>query len=148
MVRRGQADVGITSVTVHDGLVKCIPLFEYGYFLVTGRTRTTPGFIVPMPGSRLRQRIESELRDERPTIAEIASLEVVPNLVRAGVGQAILPGFVLPSNRKGLRIKRLAHMGTDSVCSIRMASSHQYPAAVKFEETVQKCFRGVRRSRR
>ncbi len=146
MVRRGQADVGITSVTVHDSLLQCIPLFEYGYFLVTGRTRTTPGFIMPMPGSTLRRRIESELRDERPTIAEIASLEIVPDLVRSGVGQAILPGFLLPRNRKGLRVKRLAHMGRDAVCSIRMASALEYPAAVKFEEIVQKCFRGARRS--
>lgn len=148
MVRRGQVDMGITSVAVQDGLVKCVPLHEYGYFLITGRTRTTPGFILPMPGTRLRRRIESELRDERPTVAEIASLEIVPDLVRAGVGQSILPGFLLPRNRKGLRIKRLAHMGTDAICSIRIASAHEYPAAGKFEEIVQKCFGSASKSRR
>ena len=146
MVRRGQVDVGITSVAVHDGLVKCVPLYEYAYFQVMGRARTTPGFILPMPGTMLRRRVESELRDERPTVAEIASLEVVPDLVRAGVGQAILPGFLLPRDRKGLRVKRLAHMGTDTICSIRIASEHEYPAAVKFEELVQKCFGSARKS--
>lgn len=147
MVRRGQADMGITSVEVRDAVVRSIPLLEYGYFLVTGHTRTAPGFIVPMPGTALRQRVESELRGERPTVAEIASLEVVPDLVRSGVGQAILPGFLLPRNRKGLRIKRLTHMGTDVVSSIRIGSLYDYPPATKFEEIVQKCFRRVPRSR-
>ncbi len=112
-----------------------------------GRAHTTPRFTLPMPGTMLRRRVESELRDERPTVAEIASLEAVPDLVRAGVGQAILPGFLLPRDRKGLRVKRLAHMGTDTICSIRMASEHEYPAAVRFEELVQKCFGSVRKSR-
>ncbi len=48
MLLRGQADVGITSVAVHDGLVKCIPLYEYGYFLVS----MTQAFIPNPAGSQ------------------------------------------------------------------------------------------------
>ena len=146
MVLRGQTDVGITSVEVSDPQLSCTPLFEYGYFLVAGSARATPGFIVPMPGTRLHRRIASELSGDRPVIAEIASLEVVPDLVRAGLGHAVLPGYVLPGNRKGLRIKRLTDMGTDSICGIRK-SSYEYPAAVKFGEIVQSCFLRTRRKR-
>jgi hypothetical protein len=68
--------------------------------------------------------------------------------VRSGVGSAILPGFALPQNRKGLRLKRLTHMGTDAISSICLKSDLKYPPAVKFESIVQECFRRGSRPRR
>lgn len=148
LVREGQADVGIVSVAVRDGLFETLPLVDYSYWLVRGQPQSDDGFILPAAGSSLRRRVESEVRRPSRVVAEVASLEAVPNLVRSGVGSAILPGFALPQNRKGLRLKRLIHMGTDAISSICLKSDLKYPPAVKFESIVQECFRRRSRPRR
>ncbi len=140
LVREGRVDVGITSVAIKDGLLECLPMLEYSYWLVSARTGSDSGFILPTPGSSLRRRVESELGGGQRVVAEVASLEAVPDLVKSGVGFAILPGYALPRNRKGLRLKRLTHMGTDSVCSLCLKSDLKYPAASKFVAFVKQCF--------
>jgi DNA-binding transcriptional LysR family regulator len=139
-VREGRVDVGITSVAVKDGLLECLPLLEYSYWLVSARTGSDAGFILPSPGSSLRRRVEAEIGGGQTVVAEVASLEAVPNLVKSGVGSAMLPGYALPRNRKGLRLKRLAHMGTDAVCSLCLKSDFRYSAASKFLAFVQQSF--------
>jgi DNA-binding transcriptional LysR family regulator len=140
LVREGRVNVGITSVAVKDGLLECLPLLQYGYWLVRGRAGSDTGFILPSPGSSLRRRVETALGVGERVVAEVASLEAVPDLVKSGVGLAILPGYALPRNRKGLRLKRLAHMGTDAVCSLCLKSDFRYPAASKFLALVQQSF--------
>ncbi len=140
LVREGRVDVGITSVAIKDGLLECLPLLDYSYWLVRDRTHSDAGFILPAAGSSLRRRVESEIGGQPRVVAEVASLEAVPDLVRSGVGIAILPGYALPRNRKGLRLKRLTHMGTDSVCSLCLKSDLKYPAASKFVAFVKQCF--------
>ncbi len=148
LVREGRVDVGITSIAVNDSLLECLPLREYSYWLAGDRTRSDAGFILPASGSSLRRRVESELGSPQRVVAEVASLEAVPDLVRSGVGIAILPGYALPRSRKGLRLKRLTHMGTDAVCSLCLKSDLKYPAALKFVTIVQQCFRVSGESRR
>lgn len=140
LVREGRVDVGITSVAVKDGLLDCLPLLEYSYWLARARTEPEAGFILPAPGSSLRRRVESEIGGSQQVVAEVASIEAVPDLVRSGVGNAIFPGYALPRNRKGLRLKRLPHMGRDAICSLYLKSDHKYPAALKFVAFVKQCF--------
>ena len=135
-------------MAVGDGLLECLPLVEYSYWLVKGRAGSDAGFILPAPGSSLRRRVESEIGKPSRVVAEVASLEAVPDLVRSGVGIAILPGFALPRNRKGLRLKRLTDIGKDAISRICLKSDLKCPPAVKFESIVQQCFRTRNRRNR
>ena len=83
--------MGIVSVAVQDALFETLPLVDYGYWLVRGRNPSDAGFILPAAGSSLRRRVESEVGKASRVVAEVASLEAVPDLVRSGVGEAILP---------------------------------------------------------
>lgn len=143
-IRTGLADLGITSAGDLPPGLEARPLARYRYVLLSSgpgsvrRLLQEEQLLLGVSSTPYRELVDglfARLR-VRPSIrGEIAAIEHLPALVRAGLGVTILPEYALSTAQaRGLHVHPLdGELGRHAIRAVSRPTAFLPPAAVEFE---------------